>query len=224
MRIQNRIYQRLERCVDHLETQCRYALSRSTTIPLGLSSGSIDVTMRALWRPRGLPRGSAQPISVPTRSLVNFSLSQEQIALQQLARTFTAKEIIPVSTKHDISGEWPSEVFKKAWSAGLVNMHIPKQYGGLGLHAMDGVIVAEELAYGDAGMLAAIEINTIAEVPVIMFGNEEQKKHYLTRMIEEPLKAAYCVTEPGTRASTMCETRHPVHAHRWLWNDCRRWQ
>jgi acyl-CoA dehydrogenase len=126
--------------------------------------------------------------------------------LQELARKFAATEIIPRTKQLDQQQEYPHDIFKKAWETGLVNTHIPPAYGGPGLGSLAGVLIAEELAYGDAGVMTAIEINTVAEVPVMLAGTEEQKQSYLGRMIREPLHAAYCVTEPGafTRALIEC--------------------
>ena len=92
---------------------------------------------------------------------------------------------------------YPEPIFNKAWELGLVNSHIPEAYGGLGLHCLDGCIIQEELAYACTGMQTAIEANSLAEMPVIVAGNEQQKKKYLGRMTEAPLQAAYGVTEPG---------------------------
>jgi acyl-CoA dehydrogenase len=60
-----------------------------------------------------------------------------------------------------------------------------------------GCIITEELAYGCTGIQTAVEGNNLAEAPVIVAGNDFQMKKYLGRMVEEPLMAAYCVTEPG---------------------------
>jgi acyl-CoA dehydrogenase len=73
----------------------------------------------------------------------------------------------------------------------------PQDYGGLGLGCIEGVIIGEELAYGCTGIMTAMEANGLAEAPVIIAGSHEQKQKYLGRMTEEPLQAAYCVTEPG---------------------------
>ena len=62
-----------------------------------------------------------------------------------------------------------------AWEVGLVNMHVPEKYGGPGLHALDGVIVGEELAYGCTGMMTAMEGNSLASAPVILAGSDEQQ-------------------------------------------------
>ena len=62
--------------------------------------------------------------------MVDFRLSDEQKQIQSLARDFAKKEIIPVAAHHDETGEFPVEVVKKAWEAGLVNTKIPVEYGG----------------------------------------------------------------------------------------------
>ena len=73
-------------------------------------------------------------------------------ALKQLARDFARQEMMPVAAEYDRTMEFPWEPFKKAWELGLVNTHIPEHCGGLGLGCMEGVIIAEELAYGCSGM------------------------------------------------------------------------
>ncbi|XP_052090961.1 medium-chain specific acyl-CoA dehydrogenase, mitochondrial-like isoform X1 [Mytilus californianus] len=126
----------------------------------------------------------------------SFELSDEQKEYQQTARKFAREEIIPVAAHHDQTGEYPWEVVKKAWELGLVNMHIPQEYGGLGLGTFESCIVTEEISYGCTGFQTAIEANSLGEMPVILAGNPDQKKKYLGRMLEEPLMCAYCVTEP----------------------------
>ena len=128
---------------------------------------------------------------------INFKLSQEQEQLQSLARDFAKNEIRSVTAHHDHTGEFPLEVLNKAWELGLINTHIPEAYGGLGLGVLDGALLAEENAWGCTGISTAIEANTLAEAPLIVAGNDAQKKKYLGRMMEAPLFAAYGVTEPN---------------------------
>jgi acyl-CoA dehydrogenase len=128
---------------------------------------------------------------------IDFQLSQDQLDLQELGRKFTAEYIIPNAAHHDRTGEYPTEILKKAWETGLLNGHIPEKFGGLGLGVLDCAILSEELAYGCTGIQTAAEANGLAEAPVILAANDAQKKKYLGRMTEEPLMAAYCVTEPG---------------------------
>jgi acyl-CoA dehydrogenase len=129
--------------------------------------------------------------------MLNFSLSDDQKQLQELARKFAKEEIIPKAAHHDKTGEYPREIAKKAWDVGLMNTHIPEEFGGLGLGVLEGCIITEELAYGCTGISTAMEANTLASAPVIVAGTPEQKKEFLGRLINEPLFAAYCVTEPN---------------------------
>mmetsp|Transcript_18243 Transcript_18243/g.21080 ORF Transcript_18243/g.21080 Transcript_18243/m.21080 type:complete len:414 (-) Transcript_18243:796-2037(-) len=138
--------------------------------------------------------------STSTRSFsagMSFQLTEEQVAYRDLARKFALEEMIPKAAEYDVTMEYPHEIFEKAWEIGLVNTHIPEEFGGLGLHCLDNVLIQEELAYACTGMMTAIEANSLAQMPLIIAANDEQKKKYLGRMTEAPLKAAYGVTEPG---------------------------
>ncbi|MBC7544764.1 MAG: acyl-CoA dehydrogenase family protein [Candidatus Sericytochromatia bacterium] len=128
---------------------------------------------------------------------MDFSLSEEQKGLQKLAHDFAEKEIRPRAAHHDETGEYPWEIIKKAHEIGLMNTHIPEEYGGLGLGVMDSCLIAEEIAWGCSGIGTAMEANGLAQAPIIVAGNDDQKKRFLAPMIDSPLLAAYCVTEPG---------------------------
>lgn len=129
--------------------------------------------------------------------MINFEPTEDQLAFQKLAREFAEREIAPKAAHHDETGEFPWEICRKAWEAGLMNTHIPEEYGGMGLSVLDGCIISEELAVGCSGIGTAMEANTLAEAPVIVGGSEEQKKKWLAPMIDEFRLAAYAVTEPN---------------------------
>uniref|UniRef100_A0A2K6UKE5 Medium-chain specific acyl-CoA dehydrogenase, mitochondrial n=1 Tax=Saimiri boliviensis boliviensis TaxID=39432 RepID=A0A2K6UKE5_SAIBB len=124
-------------------------------------------------------------------------LTEQQKEFQATARKFAREEIIPVAAEYDKTGEYPIPLIRRAWELGLMNTHIPENCGGLGLGTFDACLITEELAYGCTGVQTAIEANSLGEIPVIIAGNDQQKKKYLGRMTEEPLMCAYCVTEPG---------------------------
>jgi acyl-CoA dehydrogenase len=126
-----------------------------------------------------------------------FELTQEQRDLQRLAHDFARDVIRPKAPHHDETGEWPDAIMKQAWELGLMNIHIPESFGGLGLGTFDGVIMDEELGWGCTGIATAMTANTLAQVPVIVAGNEAQKKKYLGRFADAPLLCSYGVTEPG---------------------------
>jgi len=128
---------------------------------------------------------------------INFVLTDVQQEYLDMAEKFTREEIIPVAAHYDRTGEYPWEVLKKAHANGLMNLHIPEEYGGMGLGTLDGCLITEKMAYGCTGIMTAIEANGLGSMPIMIAGNHEQKKKYLTRLIEEPIMCAYGVTEPG---------------------------
>ncbi|XP_026170343.1 medium-chain specific acyl-CoA dehydrogenase, mitochondrial [Mastacembelus armatus] len=127
----------------------------------------------------------------------SFELTDQQKEFQQLARRFAREEIVPVAAAYDRSGEYPFPLIKKAWELGLINGHIPQEYGGMALSNFDTCLITEELSYGCTGVGTAMEANSLGQMPVILAGSDAQKRKYLGRMTEEPLMCAYCVTEPG---------------------------
>ncbi|MBI3893754.1 MAG: acyl-CoA dehydrogenase family protein [Candidatus Wallbacteria bacterium] len=129
--------------------------------------------------------------------MVDFNLTEEQQELQKLVRDFTQKEIVPKAKQHDETGEFPTEILHKAWDLGLMNCHIPAEYDGAGLGSFEECLLSEEIGAGCTGMATPMLVNNLAEAPIILFGNDEQKKNFLGRMTREYLFAAYAVTEPA---------------------------
>jgi len=155
------------------------------------AQSSFNLFLRSLSTSKMMSENHGSP------SGFTFHLLPEQKEFQDLARKFVREEVIPVAAHHDRTGEYPWEIIKKAHALGLMNCHIPPAYGGMGLSNFDGCLIAEEFSYGCSGIGTAVEANGLGQAPVILSGNDEQKKKYLGRMIEEPLMCAYCVTEPG---------------------------
>ena len=79
---------------------------------------------------------------------VSFELNEDQVSFQTIARQFANEEMIPMAAKYDLSGEYPEDIFKKAWELGLVNMHVDESCGGLNIDCLTNCIVMEELARG----------------------------------------------------------------------------
>jgi acyl-CoA dehydrogenase len=128
---------------------------------------------------------------------MDFSLSSEQREIKELALKFARNEMIPLAQKFDEEGTFPMDVFQKAWELGLVNTCIPAEYGGPGFSAVDGVIISEALAYGCMGMNTSFMANDLALLPIVIGGNDEQKKKFLTPFTQEFRIASFCLTEPG---------------------------
>jgi len=96
-----------------------------------------------------------------TTSGVSFALSDEQRALRELAREFAAKEIRPVAADYDERSQHPADVIAKAHEVGLMNPHIPEEYGGPGLSAFEQILIGEELAWGCSGIATSIVANIL---------------------------------------------------------------
>src|ERR1041385_1588071 len=110
---------------------------------------------------------------------ISFALSDEQRALRELSREFAEKEIRPKAAAYDEHATHPADVIAKAHEVGLMNVHIPDEYGGLGLPGFAGTLIGEELSWGCAGIAVSIVANTLGAAPVLIAGTEEQKNRLL---------------------------------------------
>jgi acyl-CoA dehydrogenase len=128
---------------------------------------------------------------------VSFALTDEQRSLRELAREFAEKEIRPNEAAYDEAMRHPADVIVKAHEVGLMNLHIPEEYGGLGLSAFDGLLVGEELNRGCSGMATSILANGLGAGPVILFGSDEQKAGWLPPLVESPMLCSFGLSEPG---------------------------
>jgi acyl-CoA dehydrogenase len=140
--------------------------------------------------------------------VVDFTLTDEQKAMREMAHDFATKEIRPVAWEYDKDGTFPEEIIKKAWEVGLMNTHIPEEYGGPGLGYLEGCLIEEELSWGCSGIQTSLGCNGLASAPIALAASDELKKEYLGRLTEEPLLASFCLTEPdaGSDVSGMKTT------------------
>merc|ERR1712212_672079 len=155
---------------------------------------------------------------------LDFSVSDETQEFLDLAEQFTKNEIIPNAAHYDTTGEYPWPILKKAHETGLMNLHIPQEYGGMGIGTLDGCMITEKMAYGCTGIMTAIEANGLGSMPIMIAGNDAQKKKYLTRLIEEPLMCAYGVTEPGAGSDVASiKTKAVKKGDEYVINGQKRW-
>jgi acyl-CoA dehydrogenase len=140
--------------------------------------------------------------------VVDFTLTDEQKSIRELAHEFAEKEIRPVAWDYDRDSTWPQEIIEKAWELGLMNGHLPAEYGGPGLGYFEGVLIEEEIAWGCSGIGTSLSCNGLATAPISLAASDELKKEYLGRLSEAPLLASFCLTEPdaGSDVSGMKTT------------------
>ena len=127
----------------------------------------------------------------------SFALTEEQKALRDLARDFAEKEIRPKAAEYDEHSTHPVDIIEKAHDVGLMNPHVPEEYGGAGLSSFDGMLMGEELSWGCAGIAVSIVANSLGAGPVILAGTDEQKREWLPPLLESPILCSFGLTEPN---------------------------
>src|SRR3954462_7895049 len=140
--------------------------------------------------------------------VVDLTLTDEQKDLRELAHSFAEKEMRPVAWEYDKDGTWPEDVLKKAWDVGLMNTHLPEEYGVPGLDYLSGCLIEEEMGWGCSGIGTSLACNGLATAPIGLGGSEEVKQKYLGMLTEEFKLASFCLTEPdaGSDVSGMRTT------------------
>ena len=109
--------------------------------------------------------------------MVDFTLTDEQKDLRELAHNFAEKEMRSVAWELDKDGDWPQDVINKAWEVGLMNTHVPEAYGGPGLDYLSGCLIEEELGWGCSGIGTSLAANGLASAPITprrLRGDEEE--------------------------------------------------
>ena len=89
------------------------------------------------------------------------------------------------------------DIIEKAHDVGLMNPHVPEEYGGAGLSSFDGMLMGEELSWGCAGIAVSIVANSLGAGPVILAGTDEQKAEWLPPLLESPILCSFGLTEPN---------------------------
>src|SRR3954470_6501670 len=128
--------------------------------------------------------------------------------MRELAHNFAEKEIRPVAWEYDKDGAWPADVIQKAWEVGLMNTHIPEEYGGPGLDFLSGWPIEEGDRWGRWGTCTPPACHRLAPAPIVLGGSEETKQKSLGMLSEELKLASFCLTEPdaGSDVSGMRTT------------------
>lgn len=128
---------------------------------------------------------------------MDFSFSDQQRALQDAARKYAREVVRPKAAHYDETAEFPKDLISQAFELGLLNMAIPAELGGVGLSHLEQAIVAEELAWGCAGVATSIIANDLALLPLLIGANEEQKQRLVKPFTEKLKFTSFCLTEPG---------------------------
>ncbi len=141
---------------------------------------------------------------------MNFLFTEEQLELQEMVREFVEKEITPIAGAMDEENATRPELFEKAADMGLLNVIVPEEYGGLGLDSVTVAMMYEELGKGCAGVATSMAANSLATAPVLLAGNDEQKRMWCDILNEGGL-AAFALTEPGAGSDAGGVATRAIH-------------
>lgn len=139
---------------------------------------------------------------------MNFDLSEEQRAIQDLARDFAAKEMAPHAAAWDEDCTFPLETLRQAAGLGFAGILVREDVGGSGLTRLDAALIFEELAGACASTAAFLSIENMCAWMIDRFGSEQQRRDYLPGLVALEQTASYCLTEPGAGSDAAAlETR-----------------
>lgn len=125
---------------------------------------------------------------------MDYLLTESQVMIRDLARQIANEKIRPVAAKYDESEEFAWEIVKVLVESDLFGIYIPEAYGGMGAGVMEMCLVAEELSKACGGIALGFAGTALGTFPILLYGNEEQKKKYLTKIAKGTV-AAFCITE-----------------------------
>jgi alkylation response protein AidB-like acyl-CoA dehydrogenase len=129
---------------------------------------------------------------------VDFSLTEEQRAIQETAREFARREVDPIVDEIDESQKFPREVIRKAGELGFLGIIFPEEYGGAGLGYLEYVLVVTELSRIDPSVGISIAAhNSLCSNHIYKFGSEEQRQRWLVPLAKGEKIGAWSLTEPG---------------------------
>lgn len=125
-----------------------------------------------------------------------FQLTEDQLAIQQMARRFTADHITPFAAEWDEKHHFPRDVVQKAGELGFGAIYVSEQSGGIGLGRLEAVLIMEAMAYGCPATSAYISIHNMAAWMIDRFGSDDLKARYLPSLVSLEKIASYALTEP----------------------------
>jgi alkylation response protein AidB-like acyl-CoA dehydrogenase len=150
--------------------------------------------------------------------MLELELTEEQQMIKEMARKFAESELKPIAHDIDQRAEYPVEMFKKMAEVGFMGLTVPVEYGGAGVDSVCYAIVVEELARACASTALGVAAhNSLAMVPILKVGTEEQRRRYLPELASGEAIGSFCLTEPdaGSDAAGI-KTRAELRGDRYI--------
>ncbi|MEQ8586238.1 MAG: acyl-CoA dehydrogenase family protein [Thalassobaculaceae bacterium] len=128
---------------------------------------------------------------------MDFQLSEEQRAIQNMARSFAAERLAPNAAEWDQTGHFPVDVLKDLAELGLASIYVGDDVGGSGLGRLDAAVAFEELSAGCVSTSAFLSIHNMVAWMIDRYGTDDLRHRFLPKLATMDLVASYCLTEPG---------------------------
>lgn len=129
---------------------------------------------------------------------MDFALTEDQRAFQDMARNFARDRLLPHAGRWDLEKHFPADELREACALGFGGVYVPEAHGGTGLSRLDAAIIFEELARACPSTTAFLTIHNMVAGMLSRFGNEEQRERFLPKVISGESFVSYCLTEPGS--------------------------
>ena len=127
-----------------------------------------------------------------------FSLTDDQLAIQEMAQRFTADNITPHAAEWDEKHIYPIDTIKQTAELGFGAIYVSEESGGIGLGRLEAALIMEAMAYGCPSTSAFISIHNMAAWMIDRFGSQTVKDKYLPKLVTMENIASYCLTEPSS--------------------------
>ena len=139
---------------------------------------------------------------------MDYLFTEEQKAIKDLAHRIAEEKIRPVAAQYDKTEEFPWDVLKIIGESDLFGLFIPEEYGGMGVSVTNLCLATEELSRACGGIAVCYAASALGTFPIVLFGNDAQKKKYLPDLAKGKKIAAFGLTEPeaGSDASAIKTT------------------
>ncbi|MGM8214975.1 acyl-CoA dehydrogenase [Bacillaceae bacterium W0354] len=129
---------------------------------------------------------------------MNLHFTEEQEMMRKMVRDFAQKEVAPEVERMELEDRFPKEIVKKMGELGILGIPVPEQYGGAGMDYVSYIIAIHELSKVSATLGVILSVHTsVGTFPILKFGTEEQKKHYIPKLASGEYLGAFALTEPG---------------------------
>jgi alkylation response protein AidB-like acyl-CoA dehydrogenase len=134
---------------------------------------------------------------MPGAIMSSFSLTEDQLAIREMAQSFAAEKLAPNAVAWDEQKHFPVDVMREAAALGMGGIYIRDDVGGSGLTRLDAALIFEALATGCPTVSAYISIHNMAAWMIDRFGSDEQRNRFIPMLCTMEHLASYCLTEPG---------------------------